>query len=102
MPASLRLAAVLVFAFVSAALPLHAALDSTLYTNYSLAPGRTRVDWVVCGSLPFTSGCYGSGTLGPFGKIGGMLEGYPAFNLSKGTVTRFIYVLDVAGGLHGD
>jgi len=49
----------------------------------------------VCGSLPGSSGCYGSGDLGPFGKVGAMLEDNPSTNLATQTVTRFIYVLDI-------
>jgi hypothetical protein len=54
---------------------------------------------VVCGSLPDTFGCYGSAFLGPFGKIGALLEGNPS---TKGsTVTRAIYVVDIAAGANG-
>ena len=78
--------------------PLHAsAIDSTLFTTYTLG-GKTRIDWTVCGSLPGTSGCYGAGTLGPFGRIGAMIEGNPIQNLTAGTVTRYIYILDVGYG----
>ena len=53
--------------------------------------------------MPGTSGCYGAGFLGPFGKVGAMLEGLPTQNLTKGTVTRYIYVLDesYASGING-
>lgn len=89
---------------VIGAIPVHAAsLDSTLFTNYTMNTARTNLTWYVCGSLPGTSGCYGSGFLGPFGKVGAMIEGLPAQNLTKGTVTRYIYVLDenYASGLNG-
>ena len=52
----------------------------------------------MCGSLPGSSGCYGSGTLGPFGKVGAMLEGEPKTDRIANTVTRAIYVLDPASG----
>ena len=61
-------------------------------------PGHTNVDWNVCGSLPGSSGCYGSGTLGPFGKIGALMEGEPKTDRSANTVTRAIYVLDYHSG----
>ena len=78
--------------------PLHAsAIDSTLFTTYTLG-GNTNINWTECGSLPGTSGCYGAGTLGPFGRIGAMIEGNPTQNLKAGTVTRYIYVLDVGYG----
>jgi hypothetical protein len=82
--------------------PLYAsAIDSTLFTTYTLS-GNTNINWTVCGSLPGTSGCYGSGTIGPFGRIGAMIEGNPAQNLKAGTVTRYIYVVDVAYGSGGN
>jgi hypothetical protein len=78
--------------------PLHAsAIDATLSTNYVLQ-GNTSVNWIVCGTLPGSGGCYGGGTLGPFGRIGAMIEGNPSQNLTTGSVTRYIYVLDVAYG----
>jgi hypothetical protein len=93
-----------VLALVIGAVPVHGAnLDSTLFTNYTMDTARTNVTWYVCGSLPGTSGCYGVGFLGPFGKVGAMIEGLPTQNLTKGTVTRYIYVLDenYASGING-
>ena len=75
-----------------------AAIDATLYTRYNTDPAQTIVNWNVCGSLPGSSGCYGSGTLGPFGKIGALMEGEPKTNLRANTVTRAIYVLEIDGG----
>jgi hypothetical protein len=91
-------------ALLIGAVPLHGAnLDSTLFTNYTMDAARTTVTWYVCGSLPGTSGCYGAGFLGPFGKVGAMIEGLPTQNLTKGAVTRAIYVLDenYASGING-
>src|SRR5215472_3747063 len=84
--------------------PVHgAALDSTLFTTYTMNTTRTNLDWTVCGSVGTTNGCYGAGFLGPFGRIGAVIEGFPSQNLTKGTVTRYIYVLDVdyASGPNG-
>ena len=82
---------------------LHAAaIDSTLFTTYTSNTKYTGLNWLVCGSTQATSGCYGSGSLGPFGRVGAMIEGNPAQNLLKGTVTRYIYMLDVAYGVNGD
>jgi hypothetical protein len=89
---------------VLGAVPVHGAnLDSTLFTNYTMNNARTNLTWYVCGSLTGTDGCYSAGFLGPFGKIGAMIEGFPIQNLTKGTVTRYIYVLDenYASGLNG-
>lgn len=77
--------------------PLSAkSIDSTLFTNYTV--GTTQINLVVCGSLPPSEGCYGSANLGPFGRVGAMIEGNPAQNVKKGTVTRYIYIVDVAAG----
>jgi hypothetical protein len=75
--------------------------DSTLYTNYFFGTNYQSVSWVVCGSTQQSSGCYSSGSLGPFGKVGTLLEGYPAINFKTNTVTRKIYVLDIAAGSGG-
>ncbi len=89
--------ALALFAFDSA----FAQIDATLYTKYSTQADRahhTIVSWVVCGSLPGSSGCYGSGSLGPFGMAGALLEGEPTTDLIANTVTRAIYLLDIASG----
>jgi hypothetical protein len=75
-----------------------APIDATLFTTYSTDSAHTLVNFSVCGSLPGSSGCYGGGSLGPFGKAGAILEGNPKTDLSANTVTRAIYVLDVASG----
>jgi len=80
------------------AVPASTPIDATLYTRYNTDPNETIVNWNVCGSLPGSSGCYGSGTLGPFGRIGGVMEGEPKTDLHANTVTRAIYVLDSASG----
>jgi len=75
-----------------------APIDGTLFTTYSMDSAHTFVSFSVCGSLPGSSGCYGGGTLTPFGRAGAILEGNPKTDLSMNTVTRAIYVLDVASG----
>ena len=75
-----------------------AAIDATLYTRYHTDPAQTIVNWNVCGSLPGSSGCYGSGTLGPFGKVGAVMEGEPKTDRHTNTVTRAIYILEIASG----
>src|SRR5205814_2942493 len=86
------------FAF-SPGLPAATPIDTTLYTRYHTDPAQTIVDWNVCGSLPGSSGCYGSGSLGPFGRVGALMEGEPKTNRNAQTVTRAIYVLDTATGI---
>jgi hypothetical protein len=80
-----------------------APIDATLYTTYYFVDStHTSANWFTCGSLPNSAGCYGSGSLGSFGKVGTMMEGNPRTNLSTKTVTRAIYVLDVAAGTTQD
>lgn len=92
-----RVLAVLGVLLFAVAAPLSAtSIDSTLFTLYMSYP--PQITLVVCGSLPQTEGCYGSASIGPFGRVGAMIEGSPVQNVKKGTVTRFIYVVDVAAG----
>lgn len=76
------------------------APDSTLYTTYSLI--GTDLEWVVCGSIGTAEGCFSSGSIGPFGKVGAMIEGNPSVNTSTNTVNRAVYILDVASGSAGN
>jgi hypothetical protein len=86
-----------------AASSLHAApIDANLYTTYSLTLGDTNVTYLVCGSTQLSEGCYAAGNIGPFGKIGALLEGAASTNLKTNTVTRLIYVLDIAAGTAGN
>ena len=66
-------------------------IDSTLFTTYE-SNGSTNITWVTCGSTTNTSGCYGSGSLGPFNRVCAIMEGEPV--TVGNTVTRSIYVLD--------
>jgi hypothetical protein len=85
------LIAITVFGFLlTAVVPAFAQPDLTLYTEYTLDAAHTNVNWVVCGSTQQTSGCYAMGTLGPFGKVGALLEGNQSANLTTNTVTRLI------------
>ena len=83
---------------------LHAApIDSTLFTNYIIYAGMQQaVQWSVCGHTQMTGGCYASGSLGTFGNVGSIIEGSPSYNLTKGTATRYIYVVDGAYGTGGN
>lgn len=94
---------------LSAALPVHGQNvpapsgppDATLYTTYGLSSDEQTVYWSVCGSTQGSSGCYASGSLGPFGRAGALMEGNPSVNLQTNTVTRAIYVVDIANGSGG-
>jgi hypothetical protein len=52
--------------------------------------------YLVCGQTKDSEGCFASGSLGPFGHIGALLEDSPV--ITGNAVTRRIYVLDVANG----
>ena len=74
--------------------------DSTLFTTYGISGNLQNVSWIVCGSTQQTEGCYAAGNLGPFGRVGSLLESQ---SIVKGNVvTREIYVLDVATGNNGN
>jgi hypothetical protein len=96
-------AASLILLVLSATVPVCAQMtsgppDATLFTTYNINPSHTSVSWVVCGSTQQSSGCYDSGSLGPFGKVGALIEGNSSTNRTTNTVTRAIYVLDIATG----
>jgi len=95
------LAVPMMFLFLIAAVPAFAGgpIDETLFTTYQIDSSYVYLS--VCGSLPGSYGCYGSGTLGPFGSVGALLEGNASVNVKEGVVTRYIYALDVAAGASG-
>jgi hypothetical protein len=73
--------------------------DAGVFTQYEFASDFSSVYFTVCGYLPQSDGCYGSGSFGPFGHVGAILEGDPT---TKGdSVERGIYIVDVAGGVSG-
>jgi hypothetical protein len=76
-----------------------AAPDAGLETQYEFSNDLTSVTWIVCGYLPGSDGCYGSGSFGPFGHVGAILEGYTATN--GNSVQRAVYIVDVAAGSSG-
>src|SRR5260370_3502808 len=81
----------------------HAAtIDSGLFTTYTTDNAKTTLYWTVCGSIGTGSGCYSFGSVTPFGKIGSIIEGSKSYNISAGTVTRFLYVIDQEYGPPND
>jgi hypothetical protein len=84
------------------AVPVEAATapDATLFTTYSVYADLKSIIWVVCGSTAEDEGCYSSGSIRSFGRIGAMLESAPI--TSGDTVNRKLYVLDVASGSGAD
>src|ERR1700722_3314134 len=94
-----KCALTLIFLFiVGTAVPLRAQspLGSTLYTTYQISSNHQTVSWTVCGSTQESEVFFVSGSLGPFGSGRALLEGRRFTR--KGTVSRFIYVLDIASG----
>jgi hypothetical protein len=90
-----------IFLFAAAALSAQAPAappDSGLYTSYYFFGGYQNVSWVVCGATQETEGCYDSGSIGPFGNAGAVIEGNPSVNATTSTVTRALYVVDTAAG----
>lgn len=73
-------------------------LDSKLYVTYTIWNSYTNLDWVECGSTTESEGCYDSGRLGPFGKIGAIIEDNESTNYNTGTVTQNLYIVDQATG----
>src|SRR6266704_950258 len=55
-------------------------VDSDLFTTYTNDNAKTTLYWVVCGSIPPGFGCYSSGQVGPFGKLGSIVEGRKVYN----------------------
>ena len=75
--------------------------DSAMVRTYLMTPSGSGVGITVCGTSPGIVGCSGayngaSGSLGPFGKVGPIIEGSPAFISATNTVNRYIYAVDLA------
>jgi hypothetical protein len=71
-------------------------VDQTLFTTYTLSRDSQSIEYVVCGSTSESDGCYASGSLGPFGRVGAVIQGHAGY--SGDVAVRDIYVLDVASG----
>lgn len=72
--------------------------DSSILTTYGFQADQT-VSYLVCGNTELTGGCFAQGSIGPFGRVGALLEGFPA--IEGNIVTHRIYVLDLGGGSTG-
>jgi len=68
----------------------HAQGSVAVYTTYTVNPGS--ISWVTCGSTVDGEGCYGSGALGPFGKVCAVIEGRKT--KAGDTTVQDLYVLD--------
>jgi len=87
---SLATAAVLCCAWSGVAEAKKVMLDAGLYTEYS--NNGTSIEFIVCGSVGNSEGCYGGGGLGPLEQACAVLEGKP--KQKDNVITRAIYVLD--------
>ena len=50
---------------------------ANLLTSYSLA-GPTQINWITCGSVGTSSGCFDSGTLGSLTNACSIMESLPS------------------------
>jgi hypothetical protein len=75
-----------------------ASPDAGLYVDYSFPNSYKTVNLAVCGSLAGSNGCYGTGSMAPFGRVGAMIEGNPSVNAKTNTVWRDVYVVDQQSG----
>jgi hypothetical protein len=75
-------------------------VDSTLFTTYTLGRSSQQINYLVCGSTQESSGCFTSGEIGPFGRVGAIIEG--KVRESGDVVTREIYVIDTASGVRAN
>ena len=66
-------------------------IDASFSTAYTFSTDLTTVNWDTSGTTrDGGDGSYGDGTLGPFGKIGALIEGLPYENAKTRTVRRAI------------
>ena len=68
----------------------HAQQASYNFTTYNISP--TAISWITCGSTPQSSGCFGSGQFGPFGRVCAVLEG--RLETHGQTAKQPVYVMD--------
>jgi hypothetical protein len=59
---------------LAAPAPADTPIDSTLYTTYMLGPSSQQITYLVCGSTKESEGCFASGEIGPFGRVGAIIE----------------------------
>ena len=84
------------FAFASQA-PAYSATstisDSNLYTVYQLS-GDTAINWTTCGRTGNSSGCYGSGSLGPLAGPCAIME--TGETITGNTISRYVYIVEAS------
>lgn len=85
---------------LAAPAPANTPIDGTLFTTYTLGPSSQQIMYLVCGSTQESEGCFTSGEIGPFGRVGAIIEGKASE--SGDVVTRDVYVIDTASGASAD
>jgi hypothetical protein len=97
MPTAWFLVLLVVLSTLTTSVPAKAAtIDARLFTTYNFYDGFKTVYWFACGYTQESTGCFSSGSIGPFGNVGALLEGSPK---TKGnTVTRELYIVDTLAG----
>jgi hypothetical protein len=76
-----------------------AAVDAAFFTIYDFDLDYKTISFSLCDTNPGGVGCSNAQSLGPFGRVGSMVEGYPT--TVGNVVTRNLYVVDVAAGSTG-
>lgn len=78
--------------------------DENIYTQFTFDTSDQStvfqsLSYIVCGNTAQSGGCFASGSIGPVGRIGAVIEGAPG--TQGNTVTRDVYIVDMAGGSAG-
>lgn len=91
------------FILILAAAPTYAAGTYKIYTTYQDFSAATSITWTTCGSTKYTSGCYGSGSLGTFLRACSIMEDTRTATPATNSVmlSNKIYILD-GGAATGD
>lgn len=71
-----------------AAMPAHAQL----FTTYNFSP--TQLNWITCGSIPGSSGCFGAGSVQGFGHLCAVLEDKSKSKSGSYSSKQRIYLMD--------
>jgi hypothetical protein len=70
--------------------PARAQDGANFYTTFSVS--KTAINWTTCGSTQQSEGCFGAGSISPFGNVCAVLQGL-AVTVGN-TVNQKLYVFD--------
>jgi len=68
--------------------------DANVFTYYNFVPGGSSINWTTCGRTGGISGCFGSGSIGPFAGPCAIMEGKPT--TSGNTLNQYVYVVEAS------